>query len=87
MHFKTFLWNFLSNTKTIGCREKNIWWRNEQRKSSDNKPLSEEIWKELYDNSTKQLSGKKLYVQDGFVGANEDTRMKVRFIVEVAWQA
>ena len=64
-----------------------IWWKNEQRKSSDNKPLSEEIWKELYENSTNQLSGKKLYVQDGFVGANEDTRMKVRFIMEVAWQA
>jgi len=67
--------------------EKNIWWRNEHRKSSDNKPLSEEVWKELYFNSSKQLSGKKLYVQDGFVGANEDTRMRVRFIMEVAWQA
>jgi phosphoenolpyruvate carboxykinase (ATP) len=67
--------------------EKNIWWKNEQRKSSDNKPLSEGTWKELYKNSTKQLSGKKLYVQDGFVGANLDTRMKIRFIVEVAWQA
>ncbi len=67
--------------------EKNIWWKNPQRKSSDNKPLSEEVWNELYQNSTKQLTGKKLYVQDGFVGANEDTRMKVRFIMEVAWQA
>jgi phosphoenolpyruvate carboxykinase (ATP) len=40
--------------------EKNIWWKNPQRKSSDNKPLSEKVWKELYDNSTKQLSGKRL---------------------------
>lgn len=67
--------------------EKNIWWKNERRKASDNKPVSEEIWKELYERSAKQLSGKKLYVQDGFAGANEDTRIRVRFIVEVAWQA
>ena len=65
----------------------NIWWKTERHKSSDNKPLSEEIWNELWENSARQLSGKKLYVQDGFVGANEDTRMKVRFIMEVAWQA
>ncbi len=67
--------------------EKNIWWKSEQRKTSDNKPISEEVWSELYDNSAKQLSGKKLYVQDGYAGANEDTRIKVRFICEVAWQA
>ena len=66
--------------------EKNIWWRNEQRKLSDNKPLSEEIWNELFENSAKQLSGKKLYVQDGYSGANEDSRMKIRFILEVACQ-
>jgi phosphoenolpyruvate carboxykinase (ATP) len=65
----------------------NIWWKNEQRKSSDNKPISEEVWKHLLDISIKQLSGKKLYVQDGYVGANEDTRLRIRFIVEVAWQA
>jgi phosphoenolpyruvate carboxykinase (ATP) len=67
--------------------EKNIWWKNDRRKASDNKPVSEEIWNELYDNSAVQLSGKTLYVQDGYAGANEDTRLKVRFIVEVAWQA
>jgi len=67
--------------------EKNIWWRNEKRKSSDNKPISEEVWKDLYDISKKQLSGKKLYVQDGFSGANKDTRLSIRFICEVAWQA
>jgi phosphoenolpyruvate carboxykinase (ATP) len=67
--------------------EQNIWWRNEHRKASDNKPVSEEVWKELYENSARQLSGKKLYVQDGFAGANEDSRLRVRFICEVAWQA
>ncbi|HEC43441.1 MAG TPA: phosphoenolpyruvate carboxykinase (ATP) [Bacteroides sp.] len=67
--------------------EKNIWWKNDRRKASDNKPVSEEIWNELYNNSAVQLSGKKLYVQDGYSGANDDTRIKVRFIVEVAWQA
>jgi len=67
--------------------EKNIWWRNEQRTSSDNKPISEEVWQDLYAQSAKQLSGKKLYVQDGFSGANKDTRLSIRFVVEVAWQA
>jgi len=67
--------------------EHNIWWKNEKRKASDNKPVSEEVWKELIDRSAKQLSGKRLYVQDGYSGANEDTRIKIRFITEVAWQA
>ncbi len=65
----------------------NIWWAGPGRKGSDNKPISEEVWKDLYDNSIKQLSGKKLYVMDAFAGANEDTRLKVRIITEVAWQA
>ncbi len=65
----------------------NIWWKNEHRPASDNKPISEEVWEELKTNSVKQLTGKKLYVQDGYAGANEDTRLKIRFIVEVAWQA
>ncbi len=67
--------------------EKNIWWKNEQHKSSDNKPISEEVWNHLYGISAKQLSGKKLYVQDGYSGANKDTRLSIRFITEVAWQA
>jgi phosphoenolpyruvate carboxykinase (ATP) len=67
--------------------EKNIWWRNEQRTSSDNKPISEEVWKHLYSISKEQLSGKNLYVQDGYSGANKDTRLSIRFITEVAWQA
>jgi phosphoenolpyruvate carboxykinase (ATP) len=65
----------------------NIWWKNEQRKASDNKPISEAVWGDLKENTLKQLSGKKLYVQDGYAGANPDSRLKIRFIVEVAWQA
>ncbi|MBN2893409.1 MAG: phosphoenolpyruvate carboxykinase (ATP) [Bacteroidales bacterium] len=67
--------------------EGNVWWRNEHRPASDNKPISEEIWKDLLSTSAKQLSGKKLYVQDGYAGANENTRIKIRVITEVAWMA
>lgn len=63
-----------------------VWWA-EQAKSSDNKPVDQEVWKHCYDLGAKQLSGKKLYVVDGYAGANENTRLKVRFIMEVAWQA
>jgi len=65
----------------------NIWWRNELRTSSDNKPLSEDKWKYLYDLSADHLTGKKLYVQDGYAGANEDTRLRIRVVTEVAWMA
>ena len=65
----------------------NIWWKNEQRKSSDNKPLSEENYRYLKEISAKQLSGKKLYVQDGYAGANEDTRLRIRVVTEIAWMA
>jgi len=65
----------------------NIWWRNELRTSSDNKPLSEENWEYLYDLSAGQLSGKKLYVQDGYAGANENTRIRIRVVTEIAWMA
>ena len=67
--------------------EGNIWWRNEHRPASDNKPISEDTWTELLAISAKQLSGKKLYIQDGYAGANENTRIKVRIITEVAWMA
>lgn len=63
-----------------------IWWTSDQAKN-DNKPVSEEAWKYLKQNTTKQLSGKRLFVVDAFLGANEDSRLKVRFIMEVAWQA
>jgi phosphoenolpyruvate carboxykinase (ATP) len=65
---------------------KHIWWAGPGRKS-DNKPISEDTWKDLYTTSTQQLSGKELYVQDGFAGTNTDTRLKIRVITEVAWQA
>ena len=63
-----------------------VWWTSDEYKN-DNKPLSEESWKVLKEIAVKQLSGKKLYVIDTFCGANENSRLKVRFIMEVAWQA
>lgn len=63
-----------------------VWWA-EQAKTSDNKPVDDATWKHCYDLGAKQLSGKKLYVVDGYAGANPDSRIKVRFIMEVAWQA
>ena len=65
----------------------NIWWKNPERKASDNKPITEEVWGDLWKIGAKQLSGKKLYVQDGYAGANEDTRMRIRVVTEVAWMA
>lgn len=63
----------------------NIWWKDANRKSSDNKPISDEVWKDLLKTSKKRLSGKKLYVNDAYCGANENTRIKIRVISEVAW--
>ena len=63
-----------------------VWWTSDEFKN-DNHPCSEETWKELKEIAVKQLSGKKLYVVDVFCGANKDTRMAIRFIMEVAWQA
>lgn len=62
-----------------------IWWAEPGKKGSDNKPLSNEHWNYLLDLSKKQLSGKKLYINDAFVGANESSRLKIRVITEVAW--
>ncbi len=67
--------------------ENNVWWAQKGKKSSDNKPITPEIWNHLKDIAATQLTGKKLYVVDGYAGANEDSRLKVRFIMEVAWQA
>jgi phosphoenolpyruvate carboxykinase (ATP) len=64
-----------------------VWWKSEKAKSSDNKPINQEVWRHGYDLASQQLSGKRLYVVDCYCGANEDTRLKVRFIMEVAWQA
>jgi len=69
--------------------EKNVWWANPNaKKSSDNKPINQEVWESLKNVATKQLSNKTLYVFDGYCGANNDfnERLKVRFIMEVAWQ-
>ena len=63
-----------------------VWWTSDEYKN-DNHPLSEENWKILKEIAKKELSNKKLYVVDAFCGANKDTRMAIRFIVEVAWQA
>ena len=63
-----------------------VWWTSEEYKN-DNKPCSEAAWDDLRAKAIKQLSGKKLYVVDTFCGTNEATRLKVRFIMEVAWQA
>ena len=63
-----------------------VWWTSEEYKN-DNKPCSEEAWADLKAKAVKQLSGKRLFVVDTFCGANPATRMKVRFIMEVAWQA
>ena len=65
----------------------NIWWAGEGRRGSDNKPISVGVWEHLKGLSLKQLNGKKLYVVDGYAGANPGTRLNVRVICEVAWQA
>ena len=66
--------------------ENTIWWTSDEYKN-DNKPVTEEAWKTLKEIAVNELSNKKLFVVDTFCGANEATRLKVRFIVEVAWQA
>ena len=63
-----------------------VWWTSDEYKN-DNKPASQEAWKAVKELAQKELSNKRLFVVDGFCGANKETRMAVRFIVEVAWQA
>ena len=63
-----------------------VWWTTEGYRN-DNKPASQEAWKAVKELAVNELGHKKLYVVDGFCGANKDTRMAVRFIMEVAWQA
>ena len=63
-----------------------VWWTTPEY-PNDNHPASEETWEACKKLALKQLSGKKLYVVDAFCGANKDTRLAVRFIMEVAWQA
>ncbi len=63
-----------------------MWWTSPES-PNDNKPTTPEVWNDLKNIVTKQLTGKRLFVMDTFAGANEDSRLKVRFIMEVAWQA
>ncbi|MFC2269862.1 MAG: phosphoenolpyruvate carboxykinase (ATP), partial [Porphyromonas endodontalis] len=63
-----------------------IWWTSDEYKN-DNKPISPATWTELKKIATNELSNKRLFVVDAFCGANENTRLKLRFIMEVAWQA
>ena len=63
-----------------------VWWTSDEYKN-DNHPMSESTWATVKEIAQKELCNKNLYVVDAFCGANADTRMSVRFIVEVAWQA
>ena len=66
--------------------EDKVWWTTEGYKN-DNHPMSEDVWAKVKEIAIKELCNKNLYVVDAFCGANEATRLRVRFIVEVAWQA
>ena len=66
--------------------ENTVWW-NSEKAVNDNKPISQTTWDALKATTAEQLSGKRLFVVDAFCGANENSRLKVRFIMEVAWQA
>ena len=63
-----------------------IWWTSEEYKN-DNKPITPATWDALKAIADKELSDKTLYVVDAFCGTNPDTRLAVRFVMEVAWQA
>ncbi len=63
-----------------------VWWTSDDYKN-DNHPMDEKTWEVVKDLAKKELSNKRLFVVDAFCGANADTRMAVRFIMEVAWQA
>lgn len=64
-----------------------VWWSDQGRGKSGNQPLSVEHWQQLKQLVVEQLSQKRLFVVDAFCGANPESRLKVRFIMEVAWQA
>lgn len=78
------------NDKYVVMDEKTrntVWWKSEKAKVSDNKPISYEIWEHCRKIAARQLSGKRLFVMDCYCGANLDSRLSVRFITEIAWQA
>ena len=62
-----------------------VWWTTDEYKN-DNHPMSEEVWGKVKELAKKELCNKRLFVVDAFCGANKDSRMAVRFIMEVAWQ-
>lgn len=62
-----------------------VWWADQGE--NDNKPIDDKTWQSLRQLVTEQLSGKRLFVVDSYCGANPDSRLKVRFVTEVAWQA
>ncbi|WP_194438168.1 phosphoenolpyruvate carboxykinase (ATP) [Vibrio fluminensis] len=66
--------------------EEHMWWTSDAVKN-DNKAINQEVWNDLKQLVTSQLSGKRLFVIDGYCGANPDTRLSIRVITEVAWQA
>ena len=62
-----------------------VWWTSDEYKN-DNHPASQEAWETVKEIAKKELSGKRLFVVDAFCGANTDTRMAIRFIMEVSWE-
>jgi phosphoenolpyruvate carboxykinase (ATP) len=64
-----------------------VWWKSDIAKASDNKPITRDIWNHCRNIASNQLSRKNLYVVDCYCGANKNSRLSVRFVVEVAWQA
>lgn len=64
-----------------------VWWADQGKGKNDNKPISQEVWSSLKKRVADQLSGKRLFIIDAFCGANKDSRLSVRFITEVVWQA
>ncbi|MGL4858566.1 MAG: phosphoenolpyruvate carboxykinase (ATP) [Enterobacteriaceae bacterium] len=64
-----------------------LWWADQGNGKNDNKPMTQEVWDDLKNLVTSGLSNKRLFIVDAFCGANRDTRLAVRFITEVAWQA
>ncbi|NOH70395.1 phosphoenolpyruvate carboxykinase (ATP) [Vibrio pectenicida] len=66
--------------------EEHMWWTSDSVKN-DNKPITQQIWDDLKEQVTNQLSEKRVFVIDGYCGANPDTRLSIRVITEVAWQA
>ena len=64
-----------------------LWWSDQGKGKNDNHPISQDTWQHFKSLVTNQLSGKRLFVVDAWCGANPETRLSVRFITEVAWQA